>query len=56
MTHPGEYRVLNDIKTWEKKLKIPVEIRDDDRFLCGPKEFSDWANSKKFSEWSIFIE
>ncbi len=54
VTHPGEYRVLNDIKTWEKKLKIPVEIRDDDRFLCGLKEFSDWANSKKILRMEYF--
>ncbi len=47
VTHPGEYRILSDIKTWRKKLKIPVEIREDDRYLCSLKEFSNWAKSKK---------
>jgi Uncharacterized protein related to deoxyribodipyrimidine photolyase len=36
LTHPGEYRVLEDIKGWATKFKIPVEIRTDDRFLCSP--------------------
>ncbi len=26
ITHPGEYRVLQEIKKWEKVLKIPVSI------------------------------
>ena len=33
VTHPGEYRVLEDIKGWATNFKIPVEIRTDDRFL-----------------------
>ncbi len=43
ITHPGEYRVLNDIKNWESEFGIPVEIRSDDRFLCSVEEFAVWA-------------
>ncbi|OSQ34770.1 cryptochrome/photolyase family protein [Thalassospira sp. MCCC 1A01428] len=46
VTHPGEYRVLQDMKTWQKAFALPVEIRDDDRFLCGLDEFRDWAKDR----------
>jgi deoxyribodipyrimidine photolyase-related protein len=47
VTHPGEYRVLEDIKTLENELNIPVEIRGDDRFLCTPAAFASWAKDRK---------
>lgn len=47
ITHPGEYRILEKIKTWEKYFNIPVEIRPDDRFLCSLPEFSSWVNNRK---------
>ncbi|MAZ40032.1 MAG: cryptochrome/photolyase family protein [Legionellales bacterium] len=54
ITMPNEYRVLNDIKTWEKKLNISVEIRDDDRFLSTPEEFATWAKKKKQLRMEFF--
>ncbi|MFT7433893.1 MAG: deoxyribodipyrimidine photolyase-related protein [Alphaproteobacteria bacterium] len=47
VTTASEYRVLKDMKSWEFDLGIPVEIRPDDRFLCTPAEFSEWATSRK---------
>ena len=47
VTHPGEYRVLEYIRTLENELNIPIEIRDDDRFLCFPDEFASWALNRK---------
>jgi deoxyribodipyrimidine photolyase-related protein len=47
VTHPGEHRVLEDIRGWEGGFGIPVEIREDDRFLCSPYEFSTWAKDRK---------
>jgi deoxyribodipyrimidine photolyase-related protein len=44
VTEPGEYRVLEHIKTWADDFDIKVDIRDDDRFLCTHKEFNDWAD------------
>jgi deoxyribodipyrimidine photolyase-related protein len=46
VTHPGEYRVLQDMKTWQETFSLPVEIRDDDRFLCGLDEFCNWAKDR----------
>lgn len=47
ITHPGEYRVLKDMQTWENEFNVPVEIRTDDRFLCQPEEFAHWANGRQ---------
>lgn len=46
-TFPGEYRVLEDMKSWQKEFNIPVEIREDDRFLCSLKNFKNWAQNRK---------
>jgi deoxyribodipyrimidine photolyase-like uncharacterized protein len=42
-THPGEWRVLGDMRSWEDLTGLPVEIRDDDRFICPLDWFRDWA-------------
>ena len=47
VTHPGEYRVLKDIKSLEDELNIYIQIREDDRFLCTNDEFASWASSRK---------
>ena len=47
IVHPGEYRVLQEIKKWKKILKIPVSIIEDNRFFCNIDEFQKWAGNKK---------
>jgi deoxyribodipyrimidine photolyase-related protein len=47
VTHPGEYRVLADMLTWASDFGVPVEIKPDDRFLCTPEAFADWAKDRK---------
>ncbi len=47
VTHPGEYRVLEDILQWQNEFEIPVEIRPDSRFLSTPEEFERWAEGRK---------
>ena len=47
ITHPSEYRVLDEVKKWEKLLDIPVIILEDTRFFCKIDEFSDWVKSRK---------
>jgi deoxyribodipyrimidine photolyase-related protein len=46
-THPGEWRVLADMRGWEKATGLPVEIREDDRFLCPLSRFRAWAEGRK---------
>jgi len=47
ITHPGEYRVLEDINKWAADFRVPVEIIPDHRFLCKIEEFTDWAKNRK---------
>jgi len=47
ITEPSEYRVLEEVLKWQESYKIPVEILDDERFLCSKIEFRKWAKNKK---------
>ncbi|MEN0087966.1 MAG: cryptochrome/photolyase family protein [Pseudomonadota bacterium] len=47
VTEPGEWRVLEDMRSWEGRFGIPVEILDDDRFYCTRQRFADWAEGRK---------
>jgi len=47
LTEPGEYRVLEMMRTWAGLFGIDVEIRQDDRFLCSIGEFRAWAEGRK---------
>lgn len=54
VTHPGEYRVLEDMKRWEKDFGVAVEILEDDRFLCGIDEFKAWTEGRKGLRMEFF--
>ena len=47
VTEPGEWRVREAMKTWHDKLQIPVDILEDDRFICSHTEFENWAQGRK---------
>ena len=47
LTAPGEYRLSEDFAGWADALGVPVTVREDDRFLSTPTEFSDWAEGRK---------
>jgi len=47
VTYPGEYRVLQDLRQWEQAFRLPVDIREDNRFLCSPDDFKEWSESRK---------
>ena len=53
-TEPGEWRLLDDMRTWHAAAGVPVEIRDDDRFLCGARDFRDWAAGKRSLRMEFF--
>jgi deoxyribodipyrimidine photolyase-related protein len=54
VTHPGEFRVLKDMQTWESTFNIPVDIKPDDRFLCSKENFSTWASGRKQMRMEYF--
>lgn len=47
VTEPSEYRVLENILSWQAEFGVVVEIRTDQRFLCSKEQFSSWANNRK---------
>lgn len=47
VTEPGEWRVLEIVRSWRELLGVEVEIRDDNRFLCSRERFSRWAGTRK---------
>ncbi len=46
VTEPGEWRVLEDMKTWQHRFGVPVDIRHDTRFVCSLPEFRTWAGGR----------
>lgn len=47
VTAPGEWRLREDMSHWETLLLCPVEIREDDRFVCSNETFKAWASGRK---------
>jgi len=53
-TEPGEWRVLQDVMSWRKEAGIPVDIRNDERFVSSISEFTDWTNGRKSLRMEYF--
>ena len=53
-THPGEWRVLTDMQGWEAATGVPVEIREDGRFLCSLPRFRAWAQGRSQYRMEFF--
>jgi deoxyribodipyrimidine photolyase-related protein len=47
VTEPGEWRLIEEMRDWSDGIGLPVEILEDDRFICSHKEFEDWAEGRK---------
>ncbi|MCC0804697.1 cryptochrome/photolyase family protein [Methylobacterium sp. W2] len=46
VTEPGEWRVWEMMQGWRDDLSMPVEIREDNRFLCPRADFARWAEGR----------
>jgi deoxyribodipyrimidine photolyase-related protein len=53
-THPGEWRVLQDMRGWQDATGLDVEIREDTRFLCSLDRFRAWAGTRKQLRMEFF--
>ncbi|MCQ8240434.1 cryptochrome/photolyase family protein [Rhizosaccharibacter radicis] len=53
-TSPGEWRVLEDMRGWQAALGVPVEILDDERFLCGSRWFRHWVATRQELRMEFF--
>jgi len=47
LCEPSEYRVLEEVKTWEGHLNVPVTVMADTRFIASKEEFASWAEGRK---------
>jgi len=47
LTEPGEHRLAAEIEGWEAMLGVPVEVREDGRFICSHAAFRAWAQGRK---------
>lgn len=54
VTKAGEYRLTEEMKTWADQLRIPVECREDDRFLATQEDFQNWAEGRKSLRMEYF--
>jgi deoxyribodipyrimidine photolyase-related protein len=54
MTAPGDWRVLQSIKTVAEACQLPLEIREDRHFLCSVREFAAHARGRKSLRMEYF--
>ncbi len=47
VARPGEWRVWEQVNTWESDLGISVTILPDTRFLCTVDDFEHWARDRR---------
>ena len=54
ITKPGEYRLVEEFKDISSRLKISLDIRQDNRFLSTESEFFNWASNRKELRMEFF--
>ena len=54
VTEPGEWRLALEMEGWSERLALPVERREDDRFLCSRDTFERWAKGRKELRMEFF--
>ena len=54
LTTPGEYRLMEIMRTWQSTLNVAVELREDDRFLCSLDKFNKWADGRRQLRMDFF--
>lgn len=54
LTEPGDWQTLQLFKQLQKTLPIPLDIYEDDRFLCSLEDFKKWAGFKRQLRMEFF--
>lgn len=54
VTEPGEWRVLTEVESWQTHLRVALEVRPDDRFICSRSDFARWAAGRKTLRMEFF--
>ncbi|MFM9864184.1 MAG: cryptochrome/photolyase family protein [Micropepsaceae bacterium] len=53
-TEPGEWRVLEDMRSWGEASGLPLTILPDTRFICSHERFRAWAGKHKQLRMEFF--
>lgn len=51
---PGEWRVLAAMQSWAERFAVPVDLREDHRFICDHATFDSWAAARKQLRMEFF--
>ncbi len=51
---PGEWRLLDQMISWPNRLGRPVDLLEDDRFVCSTEDFANWAHGRKSLRMEYF--
>lgn len=54
IVEPGEWGVRNEIETLVEDLDAPIDMIEDDRFICNDAEFERWAKGRKGLRMEFF--
>jgi len=54
VTKPGEWRLLQDMETWRDLMPVPVNLREDTRYIVPLTEFYAWAKGRKQLRMEFF--
>ena len=54
VTEPGEYRLMEEFRSWNTVSPCDIEIRQDDRFLCSTDDFRQWTQGRKSLRMEYF--
>jgi deoxyribodipyrimidine photolyase-related protein len=54
VTEPGEYRLLSAVNAWSLRFYLPVDIREDRRFLASHEDFRRWIDGLKQPRMEFF--
>ncbi|GAB57881.1 cryptochrome/photolyase family protein [Rheinheimera nanhaiensis] len=47
LTQCGEYRLQQEILSWQQHFGLQLTVLDDERFICALTRFARWAKGKK---------
>lgn len=47
VTECGEYRLQQELLSWQSEFDLPVSILEDDRFICSLGMFAQWASDRQ---------
>ncbi len=54
VTEPGEWRIRATMAAWQDDFGLPVDMPDDDRFICTRADFAGWAAERKQLRMEFF--